>query len=132
MLEFYKVRYYAIIEDEKFLLFSSDTLLNDNSVKLENHVDTITWDNVNILQEKYHCDCSVKQTKKGRVLTIFDDLFMINVWKKFKEWKDKINIPIIEENKKITVSLNKVLDWYNAEEAIQYLNEHGLSINGAI
>lgn len=132
MLEFYKVRYYAMIEDKKFLLFSGDTLLDDNSVKLVNHIDTITWDNINILWEKYHCDCNVKQTKKGRVLVIFDDLFRLNVWKKFREWKDKINIPIIEENKKITVSLNKVLDWHNAEEAIQYLKEHGLSINGTI
>ena len=51
---------------------------------------------------------------------------------KFKEWKEKINISIVEETYKIKVSLKKVLEWEDAEKAIQYLNEHGLSIKEAL
>lgn len=132
MLEFYKCTYYAIINGEKVRGFSGTALYDSNTVKEgEGQIGIISWGCVDGLT-KYNFYYTVRNTKKGKILKIFEDRHGIGeVWK-FKEWEKNLNILIIEECYKINVSLQQVLDWHDAEKAIQYLKEHGLSINGAI
>lgn len=130
MLEFYKSTYYAIIGNEEIYGYSVIGLYEENIAEGRNHIETISWNSIDDLK-KYNLYYNVRNTKKGKILKVAEDYYNICMGKiyKFKEWKEDLNIPIIEECYKIKVSLQKVLEWEDAEKAIQYLNEHGLSIN---
>lgn len=134
MLEFYKYNYYAIIDGEEVMGCGVTSLFDSDKIKEgKNQIETISWDKVDCLK-KYQLYYEMRNTKKGRVLKVAEDYYDFCMGKayKFKEWEDDLNIPIIEECHKIKVSLQKIFDWEDSEKAIQYLNEHGLSINGAL
>ena len=134
MLEFYKLTYYAVIDGEEFYGCNTITLFDNNKVKEgKNQIATISWDTVDCLK-KYHLYYEVQNAKKGKVLKVAEDYYNICMGKmyKFKEWETDLNIPIIEECHKIKVSLQEIFDWKDSEEAIQYLNEHGLVIKGTL
>jgi len=131
MLEFYNIDYFIYIKEEE--LFGANNIrLKDSSTMTEGIaeiVQTITWDNVEKLRS-YGIPCSIDRTKKGKVLRVYLSLCGCPIT--LKEWKEEINIPIYCNTTQIKVPLKKVFEWENAEEAIQYLNEHGLSISGAL
>ena len=133
MLEFYNIDYFIRVrEEEEF--GANNIRLKDSSTMTEGIaeiVQTITWDNVEKLRN-YGFYCVISRTKKGKELKIYSDCFTPAAIYKAKEWKEEINIPIYCNTTQIKVPLKKVFEWENAEEAIQYLNEHGLSISGAL
>jgi len=134
MLEFYKYNYYAIIDGEEVMGCGVTSLFDSNKIKEgKKQIGTISWDNIDCLK-KYQLYYETRNTKKGRVLKVAEDYYDFCMGKayRFKEWEKDLNIPIIEECHKIKVSLQKVLEWEDAEKAIQYLNEHGLSIKGTL
>lgn len=98
----------------------------------ENTTDELTWDN---LRDYYYrnglaCAFNVWTRKKGRLVSFWGGSFFNKDTRDIKEWKSPLNITIkhryIEEP---NVSIDYVLKWHDADQAIQYLNERGLKIS---
>ena len=68
--------------------------------------------------------------KKGRLVSFFDGNPFKKDFRDIKEWKTKLNITVKVEYTDIThlMSIDEVLKWYDAEKAIQFLNERNLKI----
>jgi len=97
----------------------------------ENRTDELTWDNL----DKYYYENSlalpfnVWNGKRGRLVSFFNGSLFNKDKRDIKEWKTPLNITIKHEyKKKLGVSIDYVLKWYDVDKAIQYLNEHGLKI----
>jgi len=98
----------------------------------ENHTDELTWDNL----DEYCYDnglalpFNVWKCKKGRFVSFFDGSLFNKNKRDVKEWKTPLNITVKHEYREKTgVSIDYVLKWYDADKAIQYLNERGLKIS---
>lgn len=106
------------------------TLLTDEAP--ENRTDELTWDN---LDEYYYHNgialpFNVWRLKKGRLVSFFDGSFFNKDKRDIKEWKTPLNITVKHRYvEKLGVSIDYVLKWYDADKAIQYLNERGLKIS---
>lgn len=125
MLEFYKIQYTTFLNGVKIGTYSATRLCDK---KEENTIDNsinLNWVNM----EDYYKEMatvlpfSVYKFKKGMVLDFYADFFTV------KEWKNKIlDLKVEITHSKINYSIQQVLEWHDAEQAIQYLNERGLSI----
>ena len=125
MLEFYNVQYTTFLNGVKIRAYSVPRLCDK---KEENTIDnsiSLNWVNM----EDYYKEMatvlpfSVYKCKKGMVLDFYADFFTV------KEWKNKIlDLKVEITHSKINCSIQQVLKWHNTEQAIQYLNERGLSI----
>ena len=125
MLEFYKVQYTTFLNGEKVGEYSATRLCDK---KEENTIDNsinLNWVNM----EDYYKEMatvlpfSVHKFKKGMVLDFSTQFFTV------KEWKNKIlDLKVEITHSKANCSIQQVLEWHNVEQAIQYLNERGLSI----
>lgn len=99
----------------------------------ENTVNTITWDNLN----DYYTKCgavlpfNIWHRKKGRLISFFI-YDMEKSCRDIKEWKTKLNLTIKEEYiLEKHINLQTVMEYYDAEKAIQYLKERGLKISAS-
>jgi len=106
------------------------TMLSEDTP--ENRTDELTWDN---LDEYYHenglaLPFNVWNCKKGRLVSFFNGSLFNKNTHDIKEWKTPLNITVKHEyKKKLGVSIDYVLKWYDVDKAIKYLNEHGLKIS---
>lgn len=94
----------------------------------ENTINTITWDNLNDYYFKYGAllPFNLWNRKKGRLISFFIR------YPDIKEWKTELKFTIKEEYIiEKNVSLQTVMEYYDAEKAIQYLNEKGLKISAS-
>ena len=93
----------------------------------------LTWDNLKEYYSKYFGLCfSIFNAKRGRIVSFHKcsliDYIKHKEWRDIHERKSPLNITIKCYSVKLTKSVDEVIKWHNAEEAIQYLTEHGLSI----
>lgn len=98
----------------------------------ENKTDELTWDNLN--EYHYHnglaYSFNVWNRKKGRLVSFWNGSFFNKDTRDIKEWKSPLNITVKHKyTEKLGVSIDYVLKWYDADKAIQYLNERGLKIS---
>ena len=128
-MEFYYVHYTTYHNDTQIGTKIGKALIDGNP---EDREIAITWDNV----DEYYRNSggmyrfNIWKTKKGRRVSFFiDDLFPgFKDRRDVKEWKEELNIRIKISYRKYTPSIEDVLEWHNAEDAIKYLKEKGLSI----
>lgn len=99
----------------------------------ENKTDELTWDNLNDYYREHGLELpfGIWHFKKGRVILFHDGSLFDKYTRDIIEWKKKkpLNITIKHEYKETNVSIDYVLKWYDADKAIQYLNERGLKIS---
>lgn len=98
----------------------------------ENTINTITWDNLNDYYFKYGAilPFSLWNRKKGRLISFFSD--METSCPDIKEWKTELKLTIKEEYiLEKHINLQTVMEYYDAEKAIQYLKERGLKISAS-
>lgn len=98
----------------------------------ENTINTITWDNLDDYFAKYGLvlPFNVWHRKKGRLLSFFSD--METSCRDIKEWKTELKLTIKEEYiLEKHINLQTVMEYYDAEKAIQYLKERGLKISAS-
>ena len=89
----------------------------------------ITWDNLQEIYSHYNCKFNIWNTKRGKRVSFFVDDILPHFKDKrdVKEWKQiDLNITLKVTYRKFTPSLEEVIKWHNAEQAIAYLKEKGL------
>lgn len=95
----------------------------------ENTINTITWDNLNDYYFKYGAvlPFNIWNRKKGRLISFFETSH-----RDIKEWKTELKLTIKEEYIiEKHINLKTVIEYYDAEKAIQYLKERGLKISAS-
>lgn len=125
-MDFYRVTYSTYYNDECIHTNSAAVALLDEEP--ESKTFEFSWEN----EFEFFKTCgfgfpaNVYEHKKGLVLEFYN---MGLFGKKIKSWKDtNPNIKVTIEYKKFNPSIQRVLDWYDCERAIAYLNEKGLKI----
>lgn len=132
MLEFYTLSF-ETYHNDKFMGGDSTTILIDEDSAPDLNCSTdLNWENLDFV----YPTCGVmlpfsiyRSNKKGRVISWYDcSLFNRNTWD-IKEWKTPLNITIKSSTRKRNMSIAEVLKWHDADKAIQYLKEKGLTID---
>lgn len=93
----------------------------------ENTVNTITWDNLNDYYFKYGAllPFNLWNRKKGRLISFWE-----TSCRDIKEWKTELKLTVKEEYiLEKHINLKAVMEYYDAEKAIQYLKERGLTVS---
>lgn len=123
--------------------YHNDTKIGTKTTKMltneepEEKIVDLNWNN---LSDWYHkngllCKFNLWNFKKGRQIDFFvDKWFYFNKDEKpVKEWKNKdLNIKIKTTYKEFTPCIKDVLEWYELDKAIIYLNERNLKINTCV
>jgi hypothetical protein len=132
MLEFYTLSF-ETYHNDKFMGGDSTTILIDEDSAPDLNCSTdLDWENLDFV----YPTCGImlpfsiyRSNKKGRVISWYDcSLFNRNTWD-IKEWKAPLNITIKSSTRKRNMSIAEVLKWHDADKAIQYLKEKGLTID---
>lgn len=88
----------------------------------------LTWNNLQEYYSKHFgWHFSIFNSKRGRIVS-FHSWNWRKEWRDIHERKSPLDITVEFYSVKLTKSIDEVIKWHNAEEAIQYLTEHGLSI----
>lgn len=125
MLKFYYVHYTTYYKGREASQATAYALCDETEIK--NCRVKVTWENLNEVLENigFSCGFSVWNMRKGRQIS-FSKTWP---WQEPKEWKHadpQIEIEFRWSERE--VSIQEVLNWHNAEKAIQYLNERNLRI----
>lgn len=89
----------------------------------------LTWDNLEEYYSKYSgWRFNIYYPKRGRVVSFGEFGIIHKEWRDIHERKSPLNITVECYSVKLTKSIDEIMKWPNAEEAIQYLMERGLSI----
>ena len=130
MLKFYSIAYKTYNNGTYIDTHYSRTLKEESEVK--NDFISINWNNLSEIYHKYGLSLpfNIWNFKKGRRISFFDGNPFKKDFRDIKEWKTKLNITVKVEYTDIThlMSIDEVLKWYDAEKAIQFLNERNLKI----
>lgn len=131
MLEFYTLSLETYHNDQ-FIESNSSTILIDESEAPDfDCVTDLDWENLDFVYPAcgLMLPFNIWNTKKGRLVSWFHcSLFDRNTWD-IKEWKTPLNITIKSSTRKKNMSIAEVLKWHDADKAIQYLKEKGLTID---
>jgi len=132
MLEFYTLSF-ETYHNDKFMGGDSTTILIDEDSAPDLNCSTdLDWENLDFVYPT--CGMMLpfsiyRSNKKGRVISWYNcSLFNRNTWD-IKEWKAPLNVTIKSSTRKRNMSIAEVLKWHDADKAIQYLKEKGLTIN---
>ena len=130
MLKFYSVSYTTYHNGTFIAAEHGRTICDESEIKAFS--EEITWDNLTEILQKYGCSLpfNVWKFKKGRRVSFFSGNPFKKDFRDIKEWKSPLNLTIKVQYKDISnvMSIQDVLNWHDAEKAIQYLNERGLKI----
>lgn len=134
MLKFYRT-YYQTFNKGHLIGTDSGKMLIEERKKPKDEVIDFTWDNIRDLYSKYGILTSfgLWNLKKGRRISFFtDSLIFVKPWEKdIKEWKEKeLDLKLQISVEEYTPSIQEVLEWHDSKQAIQYLKERGLSVQG--
>ena len=131
MLEFYTLSF-ETYHNDKFMGGDSTTILIDEDSAPDLNCSTnLDWENLDFVYPTcgLMLPFNIWNTKKGRIVSFFNcSLFDRNTWD-IKEWKTPLNITIKSSTRKRNMSIAEVLKWHDADKAIQYLKEKGLTID---
>lgn len=129
MLKFYYVHYTTYYKGKKVSQTTARALCEES--KVNNFRKKVTWENLTDIWEELGgqaCGFTIWNMKKGRQLSFHSDTLP---WQEPKEWKHtdpQVEIECRWSERQ--VSIQNVLDWHDAEKAVQYLNERNLKIKG--
>ena len=128
-MDFYKCKTTTIHQGHKIRTNNSICLLD---AKPENKKVMVNWDNLNEIFSSFGLMVSFSffNFKKGRRVTFYAESFAKWAWD-VKEWKHPnldIDVKVEYENINNSMSINDILNWHDAEKAIQYLKEKGLTL----
>lgn len=129
MLNFYRLYTTTYYKDKEVRTEYCGMTLTDTPP--ENFTDVLTWDNI---AEKYANNggtypFNLWKLRRGRRVSFFND-FGEKIIRDIKEWKGPLDLKVKYEYHLYTPPINKILDFYDGEKAIQYLVERGLAITG--
>ena len=93
----------------------------------ENIDGYITWENLDAFYVFSHgvFRCSICQTRKGRKLVWYYDLFSKGA--SFKEWRKPLNLHLTVEYRETTVSIDELFKMPDNEKVIKYFLERGIN-----
>ena len=125
MLKFYYVHYTTYYKGERVGHSTASALCEESEVK--NFRKKVTWENLADIWEELGgcCNFLIYNMKKGRQLSFVDTW----PWQEPKEWEctdPQVEIECCWSERQ--VSIQDVMEWYDSEKAIQYLNERNLKI----
>lgn len=128
MLKAYQVICRTIINDE---CVSSDSgmTIREPSDTLNRSI-SITWENVEekFLRNSWAIGFGLMLTRKGKIIYYNDAEHFID--RTIKEWRTpNLDIQLIVEYKETKISMRELMQYYDADIAIQYMKERGLNIN---
>lgn len=130
MLKYYRV-YVKTYRKNELMGTDSYDLIEEEGKLIEEKEIKVTWDNLSDIYEELGVfpPFELYRFKKGRLISFFNfSLFKKITWD-IREWKyPDPNLTIKLEVKEKKVSISEILKWHNADEAIQYLTERGLSV----
>ena len=130
MLKFYAIHYKTYNNGTYIDTHYAETLAEEDTVK--NETIQMNWDNLSEIRRKYSLSLpfTIYNFKKGRLISFFVGNPFKKDFRDIKEWKTKLDITLKIEYIDISnsKSIEEVLKWYNAEKAIQFLNERNLKI----
>ncbi len=132
MLEFYTLSFETYHNDKFMGGDSTAILIDEDSAPDLNCSTDLDWENLDFVYPT--CGMMLpfsiyRSNKKGRVISWYNcSLFNRNTWD-IKEWKAPLNVTIKSSTRKRNMSIAEVLKWHDANKAIQYLKEKGLTIN---
>lgn len=125
MLKFYSIAYKTYNNGTYIYTNYARTLKEESEIKDE--LIFINWDNLSEMYYKYGLllPFTFWNFKKGRIVSFFSGNPFKKDFRDIKEWKTKLNIMVKIEYTDISnsMSIKEVLEWNDAEKAIQYLNE---------
>ena len=124
MLKAYRVIYRTIINGQNV---GSDTIMTIcESSDAVNRVTAVTWDNV---EKNKSMNFWLRFTRKGRIICYNDGKHFVD--RTIKEWKTpNLNIQLTIEYEERKMSMRELMQYRNADVAIQYMKERGLEIKG--
>lgn len=124
MLKAYRVIYRTIINGQNVGSESAMTICE--SSKALNRSITITWENV---ERNKSMDFWLRFTKKGRIICYNDGKHFTDC--SIKEWKTpNLDIQLTVEYEERKISMRELMNYHDADTAIQYIKERGLEIKG--
>lgn len=129
MLQFYRIRHTTYHNGEIISSRNTAVILTDKDVSTETY--EFTWENLEKLYQEHGFECSfnIWNFKKGRRISFFTNTFFKKNHRDVKEWKHpNLNITLVIEYTPFEPSISYVLDWHNAEAALQYLEERKIKI----
>lgn len=128
MLKAYQVIYRTIINGECVGLDKGMTICEPSDTL--NRSTDITWENV---EEKFLKDSQIMNfslifRRKGKVIYYNDGKHFTD--RTIKEWETPdLDIQLTVEYRERKISMRELMEYYNADVAIQYMKERGLDIN---
>lgn len=129
MLKAYRVTYRTIINGQNV---GSDTIMTIcESSDAVNRVTAVTWENVEEKYLKYShiMNFSLMLMRKGKVIYYNDGKHFTG--RSIKEWKTpKLDIQLTAEYEERKMSMRELMQYRDADIAIQYMKERGLEIKG--
>lgn len=130
MLKYYNTYVKTYRKDELMGTSSYNIIAEEGSLIKEKEIK-VTWDNLSDIYKTwaFHLPFALYEFKKGRVISFFNFDFFKKITWDIKEWKyPDLDLTIKLETEEEEISISKILKWHNADEAIQYLTERGLSV----
>lgn len=131
MLKFYSV-VYKVYNNGTFIDGKPTRILAEEN-EVEDKTIFVHWDNLSEIYHKYSLllPFNIWNFKKGRRVSFFCGNPFKKDFRDVKEWKTPLDIMIKIDYKDISncMSVADILEWRDADKAIQYLNERGLKIN---
>lgn len=127
MLNAYYKEYRTFINDKPVGSEGSIILCEESEVE-ERTID-INWNNVDVIYSKYGIliHFGLYYANKGKVISYQDGEHFLD--KKIKEWKTpKLNAQLMIHCRKVNISMRELMNYYDADKAIQYMKERGLEI----
>lgn len=123
MLKAYRVIYRTIINGQ---CIGSDSIMTIcESSDAVNHSTIITWENV---KERISMDFWLKFTRKGKVICYNDKKHFFD--RTIKQWETpNLDIKLTVEYEERKMSMRELMQYRDADIAIQYMIEHGITIN---
>lgn len=128
MLKAYQVICRTIINDECVRSDSGMTIREPSDTL--NRSISITWENVEekFLRNSWAIGFGLMLTRKGKIIYYNDAKHFID--RTIKEWRTpNLDIQLIVEYKETKISMRELMQYYDADIAIQYMKERGLNIN---
>lgn len=133
MLKFYYCYSETFYNGELIGTSDGGTMLVDDKT-VHNHEVVLTWDNIEEKYQEYNGSCTfyfnLSETKKGLQIDWFAPTlknFFRKNYRTIKQWKTpELNITTKIYYREFKPSLQAVLDWYDSEQASQYLKENNL------
>ena len=124
MLKAYRVAYHTIINGKCVGSECVMTICEPSNAL--NRVTDITWENV---EQNKSMDFWLRFTKKGRIICYNDGKHFTD--RSIKEWKTpNLDIQLTVEYEERIISMRELMNYRDADKAIQYMEERGLEIKG--